>query len=179
MKNSLKFILLVLLTILILWSCSKKEDKGDVEFFSNGSVSGTISGTKADNTALNEQFSYNKYLELMCDEQYVITTQGYEFTIYFTNPDGSGVYLMFTLTSASDNAPKITKFGIDYYKYSSNSIYYFWMNNNNTFTISNFSFDEANGRVKCKVSAAGTNTSTGKNAIVEANYDVIVKKIVE
>jgi hypothetical protein len=33
--------------------------------------------------------------------------------------------------------------------------------------------------VKCKVSAAGTNTSTGKNAIVEANYDVIVKKIVE
>jgi len=178
MKHVRRFILFAISGILVMSSCSKKEDKGDVEFFSNGSASGSISGTLADNTPLNEQFSYNKYLELMYDEQYVITAQGYEFTIYFTNPDASGIYLKFILSSATDNTPDITKFGIDYYKSSDNSIFYFWMNNNNTFAISNFSFDEATGRVKCKVTATGTNNSTGKNATIIADYDLIVKKIV-
>jgi hypothetical protein len=178
--NKLKPLLIgaLLICTFILSSC-KKEDKGDVVFLGNGSVSGTIKGVKADNNTLDEKFSLNTYLDIYQDQQYEITQQGYQFVIYFSDPTGAGIYLKFTLTSATDTNPVISKFGIDYYKYSENETFYFWMNNNNTFTISDFSFDVSTGKVKCKLTATGNSNSTGKNATVEANYEVIVKKIVK
>jgi hypothetical protein len=175
-KNLIFF---VLSSMLLVSSC-KKEDKGDVVFFSNGSVSGTIKGTKADNTALNEQFGFDKYLALMYHQQYEITPQGYLFDLNFNTPDFSGIYLKFTLSSATDNTPEITKFGLDYHKYSGSNIFHFWMqDNNNSITLYDFSFNESTGNVKFKLVALGTNNSTGNSATVDAFYNVNVKKIVK
>jgi hypothetical protein len=130
MKNLRTTILLVLFGILTVVSCEKTEDRGDTVFIHNGSVNGTLKGTKTD-------------------------------------------------ISTTDNAPCVVSYHLTYYKTLSSKVaYYFSMSNsNNILTISNFSFNEATGQLKCKLTATGVNNSTKNNATIEANYDVILKKM--
>jgi hypothetical protein len=171
--------LIYLLFVILFFTTCKKEDKGDVIFFSNGSVSGTIKGTKTDNSVLDEQFSFSKYLDYLNDPCYQITPQGYNFYIEFINPDFSLFSLEFTLSSATDITPDVSKFSIHYLKDLKTRVFNFTMENaNNTTTFTNFSFDEATGKVKGKLTVTGTDNSTDKNATVEANLDVKLNKMV-
>jgi hypothetical protein len=179
MKKNKKIILFIVSGILSFSAC-KKDDKGDILYGTNGSVSGTIKGTKTDNSVLDEQFSFNQYLDLLDDQSLTITPQdGYTFSINYSNPDNSGISLTFALDNASDNTPTITDFSIRYYKVlNSTSVLYYNMGTfNNSITYSDFSYDPASGRVKIKVTITGTNNSTGKNATVVASFDVTVKRI--
>jgi len=179
MKKFRNIILFVLLGILTMVSCKKSEDKGDTVFIHNGSVNGTIKGTKTDNSALNETFSYSTYLDVLYDQYYQATTTGYIFEVDFSTPDGSSSNLKFTAISVTDNSPVVVSYNLIFYKTLSSTVtYYFGMsNNNNTLTISNFSFNEATGQLKCKLTASGTNNTTKTNATIEANYDVVLKKL--
>jgi len=176
MKN---IILPTLFAILLIASCKKSEDKGDTVFIHNGSVNGTLKGTKADNSILNETFSYSTYLDVLYDQYYLVTASGYTFEVDFSIPDGSATNLKFTAISATDNSPVVVSYNLTYYKTISNTVTYnFSMSNtNNTVTISDFSFNEATGLLKCKLVATGTNNTTKNAATIGAEYNIVLKKL--
>ena len=179
MKKFRTIILLVLLGILTLVSCKKSEDKGDTVFIHNGSVNGTLKGTKADNSILNETFSYSTYLDVLYDQYYLVTASGYTFEVDFSIPDGSATNLKFTAISATDNSPVVVNYNLTYYKKISSTVTYnFNMSNtNNTVTISDFSFNEATGLLKFKLVATGTNNTTKNAATIGAEYNIVLKRL--
>jgi hypothetical protein len=179
MENLRNIILPTLFAILLMASCKKSEDKGDTVFIHNGSVNGTLKGTKADNSILNETFSYSTYLDVLYDQYYLVTSSGYTFEVDFSIPDGSATNLKFTAISATDNAPVVVNYNITYYKTISNTVTYnFSMSNtNNTVTISDFSFNEATGLLKFKLVATGTNNTTKNAANIGAEYNIVLKKL--
>lgn len=174
----LKNLLAITLVSALLFSSCKKDEKGDTIFFSNGSVTGTIKGTKMDNSTLNETFTLNKYLQLSDMPYYKVHTNEVEFNIYFNDESGTEFELEFYLSSLNDNTPGDIDFDFRYFKTTGNSIFQFDAGDyENTVMISDFSFDSETGKLKCKLEVTGPNNSTGKSATVTANIDVTLKKL--
>ncbi|HEX2935620.1 MAG TPA: hypothetical protein VHO72_09735 [Bacteroidales bacterium] len=176
----LKNLLAISLLAALMFSSCKKDEKGDTIFFSNGSVTGTIKGTKADNSVLDETFTWNKYTQIADMPYYKVDPNEVLFNVYFNDEAGNEFSLQFFLSSLTDNTPGGIHFELTYYKTTDNSIYRFetW-SSGNTAQLSDFSFDSATGKLKCKLDVSGTNNSTGKNATVTANIDVTLKKLEE
>jgi hypothetical protein len=170
----------VVLAALVFSSC-KKDEKGDTVFFSNGSATGTIKGTKTDNSILDETFTFNKYIPILNNQYYLRTSNNQlKFYIEFSDENNNGLNLEFTLSSTADNTPENIDFWIEFNKTSDNKIFHYDMtDNNNTAVISDFTFDESTGKLKCKLVVTGTNNSTEKNATVTASIDVTLKERVQ
>lgn len=180
----LKNLLAISLLSALMFSSCKKDEKGDTVFFGNGSVSGTIKGTKLDNSVLDETFTFSKYLPLLNNQYYQINydyNNVYEFDIEYSDENSNSFNLEFTLSNLTDNTPSDISFYLDYYRtLSDNKVLHFDMNDNdNNVTISDFSFDANTGRLKCKLLVTGFKNSTEKNATVTANIDLTVKERVE
>lgn len=172
-----------LLSVLMLSSC-KKDEKGDTVFFGNGSVSGTIKGTKLDNSVLDETFTFSKYLPILNEQYYQIdydNNNQYDFNIEYSDENSNSFRLEFTLSSLTDNTPADIDFSFNYYKALANNkmLHFDMTENNNTAVISDFSFDANTGKLKCKLVVTGTTNSTEKNATVTANIDLTLKERVE
>lgn len=180
----LKNLLAISLLSVLMFSSCKKDEKGDTVFFGNGSVTGTIKGTKLDNSVLDETFTFSKYLPILNEQYYQINYNNnnqYDFNIEYSDENSNSFNLEFTLSALTDNTPADIDFYINYYKTKeANKILHFDMSeNNNTTVISDFSFEANTGRLKCKLVVTGTNNTTEKNATVTANIDITLKERVE
>lgn len=174
----LKNLLAISLVSALVFSGCKKDEKGDTIFSSNGSVTGTIKGTKTDNTVLDETFTLNKYTQISDMPYYRVDPNEVRFNVYFNDESGNEFSLVFFLSSLTDNTPGSIHFEFTYFKTTDNSIYRFetW-SNGNTAQISDFSFDSTTGKLKCRLDVSGSDNSTGKNATLTANIDVTLKKL--
>lgn len=174
----LKNLLAISLLSVILVSSCKKDEKGDTIFVSNGSATGTIKGTKTDNSVLDETFTFNKYTQLSEVPYYIVNPNEVEFNIYFNDENGSEFKLQFSLSSLTDNTPGDIDFELKYFKTTENSLFQFVLDNyGNISQITDFSFDSSTGKLKCKLVVTGNTNSTLKNATVTANIDVTLKKL--
>jgi hypothetical protein len=182
----MKKAIFILTAAIITMGACKKDESGDTVYLNNGSVTGTISGIKQDNSTINEKFTFNQYLNVL-DEQYFYidpTSQIYNFNIEYRSKDNSYTNLEFTLSSSTDNTPDNINFTVEYYKDYGNSIFHFYMHDNNnnvknTTTVNDFSFDKSTGRVQCKIATTGLDNSTDKDAKIEAAFDVTLKQLIE
>jgi len=181
MKTSSLLLLIVCATI---FSSSCKKDKAETNLFiEKGSVTGTIVGTKSDNSALNETFAFNKYMDYQEKQYYTYEASitANIFDIEYSTDNGSQWTLKFSLGTAAGSIPNLIDFNISFYKQEANAIFHFNMYNNanNTPTWSDCSFDATTGRLKGKLSLTGTTNSAEKSVTVVSNFDVVLLKLVE
>ena len=182
----MKKTIFILAAIIIAFSACEKDETGDKVYYSNGSVTGTLSGIKKDNSSMEESFDFNQYLNVLDQQYFKIdpVSMIYSFNIEFRSKDNSWINLEFTLSSSTDPTPDNVKFSLDYYKDYGSNVFHFDMSDNNnniknTTTVSDFSFDRTTGRVMCKILMTGEDNSSDNEATIEATYDVILKQVTE
>lgn len=164
----------------------KDEEIPALEYKSQGFIKGTLVGETSEGEDLNEQFTFSQYtgissyyssFENIEDEDF------YSFRISRQDINNGGhVELVFTLdelNSTSTIGPDIT---FSFKKETNNQITLFDVSNHygvNTKEITNLSFDENTGRLKGNFEIVGNKNSSGEDATISGEFDVIVKKIVE
>jgi len=180
MKKYLGILLIATICTTMFYSC-KKEESGETLFVKNGSVTGTINGLTQSGVGLNDEYAFDSYMEYSQKQTYEITNGGdYEFDIQFSREDGSEFRLTFYLNGQTDNKPKDVGMSIANYITKGNQLIYFSMqSNNNTYTLSDFSFNAESGRTQGKIITSGDVNSTNINATVVANFDVTLKQLVQ
>lgn len=162
------------------------DDVPALEYQQQGVIKGTITGTTSEGSvAINESFSYSQYQPGL----YGVSAISY----YETDDDGSieirivrqdlktGGYFTFTfsLNDAADTSPD-AYLNMQYHDRDFNGkIFDFYISSSaNELTISDFSFESASGRTRGKYVLEGDENSTGKNATVSGEFDVVVKPII-
>lgn len=180
-----KVVIILVMTVMVLSAC-KKDKVGDTVYFNNGTVTGTLKGTKLDNSSIDEKFSFSQYLDVLDDQYYRsnYTSQKYEFNIEYTEKSGSTIDIEFELSSLTDITPEKVSCSFTYYKNIGNNIFHFHMygyegSSQNTTSISDFSFDKATGKTKGKITMTGVGNTTNKSATIEATFDVTLKEMME
>lgn len=180
MKKNWGIMLLLSVCLTVFYSCKKDEDSGESLFVKNGSVTGSINALTQSGVGLNDEYRFDSYLEYSQKQTFEITEgDDYEFDIQFSREDGSEFELTFYLNGQTDNNPKDVELSIINYITKGNQLIYFAMqSNNNTYTLSDFSFNAETGRTQGKIITSGDINSTNINATVVANFDVTLKQLV-
>ena len=167
---------------LLFTGCQKDDDILAYEYTNQGFIKGTITGTTKDNSALAETFNFTGLRSEDGPSTYTIDADGnYFFEISREDPNSGGIaFLSFQIENANDNTPEPDELGIQFVKETDKYFsFYIYENSDNTYTITDFSFNATTGQVKGKYSISGTNNSTGKNASVTGEFDVIAKRFVD
>lgn len=179
MKRVSLFLSILSVAAILLGGC--QDDVPALEYASQGSIKGTITGSTQGNTVLNDQFTYSQYEKWGKASSYYIDGSVYEFT--FSRGDfntGGAAMIDFSLSSASDTSPDNPRVIVDYYKDSSDKYVYFNMDSgegSNTIAITEFTFNPSTGQVKGKYSITGTANTTGKSATVTGEFDMVAKRL--
>ena len=167
----------LLLVVASLSGC--KEDVPALEYRTQGSIKGTISGTLSDDkTELNGNFQYNQFLP------------GNNLCLYEIEDDNSlkvkisrsdlnmpgDITIRFLLDDEDDTTPEVSNLSLQYNKRTSTQIINFTMYVAE-FEISDFTFDIATGRTTGKITMEvdGGNNSTKNDAMVEITFDVVLE----
>jgi hypothetical protein len=102
--------------------------------------------------------------------------------IYASRQDlkGGGASVQLYLETAADTSPDYNVY-VTYLKEESTKIIYFNMSTNgsNEATLTNFSFDQASGRLKGDFTITGENNSTDNAATIAGSFDLVVKESIE
>lgn len=180
MKKYLGVLLVATICLTMFYSCKKDEETESSLFVKNGSVTGTINGLTQSGVGLNDEYAFDSYMKYSQKQTYEITEgDDYEFDIQFSREDGSEFELTFYLNGQTDNSPKDVEMSIVNYVTKGNQLIYFAMqSNNNTYTLSDFSFNAETGRTQGKIITSGDVNSTNINATVVATFDVTLKQLV-
>jgi hypothetical protein len=162
------------------------DDVPALEYLQQGVIKGTITGTTSEGSvAINESFSYSQYQPGL----YGVDAISY----YETEDDGSieinvvrqdlrtGGYfsLAFELDNAADTSPD-AYVNLQYRDKDFNGkiLDFYTSSSGNELTISDFTFESASGRTKGKYVLEGDENSTGKNATISGEFDVVVKPLI-
>lgn len=180
------FRILGLAVVTLMFSQCNDDDVPALEYQQQGVIKGTITGTTSEGSiAINESFSYSQY------QPGLYGIEGFSF--YETDDDGSiDIYIVrqdmktggyftfrFSLDNAADTEPG-AYVNLQYHDSDfDGKIFDFYMSSSgNDLTISDFSFETASGRTRGKYVLKGSENSTGKNATVNGEFDVVVKQVV-
>lgn len=162
------------------------DDVPALEYQQQGVVKGTITGTTSEGSvAINESFSFSQYqpgLYGVDGISYYEKDDDGSIDIRIVRHDlktGGYILLTFSLDDAADTSPS-ANLTMQYHDNDFNGkiFDFFTSSSGNEFTISDFSFESASGRTKGKYILEGDENSTGKNATVGGEFDVVVKPIV-
>lgn len=164
----------------------KDEEVPAIEYKSQGFIKGTLVGETSEGEDLNEKFTYSQYtgissyyssFENLEDEDF------YSFRIIRQDINNGGyIELSFTLDELNSTSAMSTDISFNLKKETNNQIILFDVSNNygvNTKEITNLSFDENTGRLKGNFEVTGNKNSSGEDATISGEIDVIVKKIIE
>jgi hypothetical protein len=162
------------------------DDVPALEYQQQGVVKGTITGTTSEGSvAINESFSYSQYqpgLYGVDDISYYETDDDGSIDIRIVRHDlktGGNILLAFSLDDAADTSPSVYS-TLQYHDNDFNGkiLDFYTSSSGNEFTISDFSFESASGRTKGKYVLEGDENSSGKNATINGEFDVVVKPII-
>ncbi|HEY9005267.1 hypothetical protein [Ohtaekwangia sp.] len=184
--NKTKTVLAMALCALVFFSGCSDDDVPAIEYVEQGFVKGTIKGTASDDkTAIDEQFSYNRYLPSSYYGPYsslysVNSDESINIQIIRQDMQTGGIMsFQLTLANAQDTSPSYS-ISLTYIK-ETDKILYFSMStgSTNVAQISNFSFNASTGQVKGDYSLSGDKNSTDNTATVTGSFDVVVKKVIQ
>jgi len=185
-NNKFAFTLLLAVTASLFFTACKNDDpQPAIEYETQGYVKGKFTGNSADNTYMfNEDFNYTQYNVIYNTVAvYNINDDG-SYSIRLQRADFSTVGFMrieFELNNASDTSPDDVKVDFNYEKEFNDKIVTFRMasSDNNATTLSEISFNPTTGQVKGKLTLSGSDNSTGNNASVMADFDMIAKRVIQ
>jgi len=175
-----------LAVVTLIFAQCGDDDVPALEYLQQGVIKGTITGTTSEGSvAINESFSYSQYqpgLYGIDGISYYETDDDGSIDIYIVRQDmktGGYFTFRFSLDDAADTEPD-AYVNLQYHDNDFNGkILDFYMSSSaNDLTISDFSFESASGRTRGKYVLEGSENSTGKNATVSGEFDVVVKPII-
>jgi hypothetical protein len=171
----------------VIFTQCDDDDVPALEYKQQGVIKGTITGTtEMDNISINESFSYSQYQAALSNIEdgtsyYEVDDDG-EIDIYVIRQNfetGAYFYLAFSLDNANDTTPsKYCEMSYRDDDFNGKSFVFYMGSSGNNFTISDFSFEQASGRLKGKYVLEGDENSTGKNATVTGEFDIVVKQLI-
>jgi hypothetical protein len=170
----------------LIFSQCGDDDVPALEYQQQGVIKGTITGTTSEGSvAINESFSYTQYQPGLYGIQsisYYETDDDGSIDIYIIRFDvetGGYFNFRFSLDDAADTQPN-SYMNMQYRDNDFNDkvLDFYMSSSGNDLTISDFSFESASGRTKGKYVVEGTENSTGKNATISGEFDVVVKQVV-
>ena len=186
MKTKLLALFSMIVLSMSFTACSDDDPQPAIEYKTEGYIKGKIVGVSADNSyTFNDDFNYTQYLTLGEIESYYEINDDGSFDISISRNDfsaGGSAYLNFELSNAADVTPNDSYLEINYFKELNDKVISFYMDSgdlDNTFSITDFTFDVTTGKVKGKYTLSGSDNSTDKNATVSGDFEVTAKKIVQ
>jgi hypothetical protein len=175
-----------LAVVTLIFSQCGDDDVPALEYLQQGAIKGTITGTTSEGSvAINESFSYTQYQPGLYGIEnfsyYEIDDDG-SIDMHIVRQDledGGDFTFRFSLDDAADTEPA-AYMNMQYHDNDFNGkiLDFYTSSSGNELTITDFSFESASGRTRGKYVLTGTENSTGKNATVSGEFDVVVKQVV-
>jgi hypothetical protein len=177
-----------------LFTSCKKGDKGDtgatgpagtngvVPTYSDGYIKGTITGTKADGTALNESFEYKNYYSGQSGTLDSNSTVSYDFTIARSSDVFNENMASITVNTTSKTATS-GNFTLNDFSFkkspSTNHLFVFTTSGSQTTTISGLSYNTSSGLFtgNYTITVPGFQNSTGNSATISGSFSATITQI--
>ncbi len=177
-----------LLAAVVLLAGCKDDDVPALEYQQQGHIKGTLVGIASDKkTAINQSFEYTQYAPGYYPEgsaySYYRVESGGAVDIRIMRQNlstGSYLSINFSLSSETDTSPDGINYSFQYIT-TNDPVIHFSMESgiNNDVTVTGFSFDRSSGHVKGNFTLSGADNSTGNNAIITGDIDVVVKEVIQ
>lgn len=168
-----------------IMSCKDDDVAPGLGYESQGHINGNITGVSSDGSyVFDEDFNYKNYsITLGSVSTYEKDGDTYEFSLSRADYDNSGnASISFELSNIEDTTPDDIRVNVRWIEERTTDIITFMMDSDNgvnSATITEFSFNEDTGHVKGKYTMTGSGNSTGKNALVTGDFDLIAKPVIE
>ncbi|HEY9044715.1 MAG TPA: hypothetical protein VIN08_02420 [Ohtaekwangia sp.] len=176
-----------MLAVVALLTACKDDDIPALEYQQQGFVKGTINGVASDNkTIINKSYEYTQFAP-------GLYPNGAAYSYYQVKPDGTinirvlrqdiatGGYLSmgFSLSNDTDTSPDGINYTFQYTEKSDPYISFGMESGENDITITDFSFEKSSGHLKGKFEITGSANSTGNDARVTGEIDVVIKEVIQ
>ncbi|WP_276373079.1 hypothetical protein [Chryseolinea sp. H1M3-3] len=174
-----------LVLLVLVAGCKDDDPQPAFEYQTQGFIKGKFTGVSKDNSyTFNEDFNYSQYSILFGGfAEYEINDDGsYSVQLYRANFASLGAAtIRFELDNATDTTPDNVIISFEYNKELNDKFLTFTMESDfdNTTTVTDLTFDSGTGRFKGKFSLTGADNSSGKNASVTGEFDLIAKRPVQ
>jgi hypothetical protein len=170
--------------ILIFCFGCKDNDQNALLYKTQGFIKGKIQGATSDSSYIfNDDFEYRQYLYNETESAYTESAVNNYVMVSLERDivnDGVYAYFTFNFTEGSSDLENVTfnflyrkKSGIKVYEFAS---YYNYQKTQDTFTVTDFSFDKTTGRIKGKFLNKSFYNSPDQAATIEGEFDVILLK---
>ena len=186
MNNPTKlFTTLFMLALSVFFISCEDDPQPAIEYKTGGFIKGKIVGVSGDGSySFNDDFNYNQYALFGESISYYEINDDGSYDIELVRNDfdtGGSARISLELANAADTSPDNMDFWVSYFKESKDKLVYFSMSSSveNTFAITDFTFDASTGKVAGKYTLSGSDNSTEKNATVTGEFSVIAKKVVQ
>lgn len=170
-------------------ACKEDDPQPAYEYQTQGFIKGTLTGKSRDNAyTFNEDFNYTQYNLSLGSALYTglstykINDNGtYTLQLSRANFASNSVGSMsFELDTPTDTTPSFLNIGFIYYRELNDKVVSFSMVSDaaNTSTLTDFKFDLTTGRCTGKFTLTGIQNSTGKNATITGDIDLVAKRFI-
>jgi hypothetical protein len=170
---------------MILAGCKEDDPQPAVEYQTQGLIKGKFTGKSGDGTyTFNDDFTFTQYNILFGGlSTYTVNDDGsYTLVISRANfPSYGAISVEFDLLTSTNTNPINLDIQFEYTKELSTKFLTFSMGSNaeNITSMSDVKFDIKSGRCTGKFSLTGLNNSSGQNASVTGEFDVIAKEVIQ